>query len=233
MFERWARWWVNRYAWALEGRPYIDREDLYQSAMLGILRAQACYKSDKGSWAQFSSYYVRYEIRRLIGIKQGRIPPQAVPLDAPMGDDPDGDTRLDLLPDETALSADEAAEYDELVRAVREAVAQLTDNLERRVVQLHRLEGKSIPETAEALNITETDARRLDRTARFKHLANDKHIRALVHADDMTPYYNHVGVEQFNRTWTSATERAAMFRINHYRKGEANGKRTELNAVYE
>lgn len=208
MYERWARWWVRRYLWALDGRPYLDAEDIYQAAMLGILRALEGYSADKGSWANYSSFFIRQEIRGLLGIKQGRLPPLLQSLDAPAGDDPEGETRLDLLPDETAPSPEDVAELSALQKGVREAVERLPDPTQRRVIELHKLGGKSITETAKALGISSTDAHREYCRAR-KNLAADKRFHAL---REEQPYFLHWGLSRFFETGSSAVEMAVLWR---------------------
>lgn len=215
--DPWAAYWARRYSWALKGRPYLSYEDLLQSAALGAFIAKDSYKEDCGSWAQYSSYFIRNELRHLIGIKQGRLPALTLSLDAPLtalGED-DDTTLLDTVADDSLPDMDDVVLDNEARQTVRDAVERLKDALQRQVIQMHRFEGKSITETAQALEITQNDVRRLDRQARFQHLARDRHVLALIHLEDHTPYYRGTGFKAFNTTWTSATENAAIWRIEH------------------
>lgn len=210
--QRWARWWGRRYSWALEGRPWLDFEDLVQAAMLGILRAREGFTEDKGSWANWSAYFIRNEIRDLIGIKNARLPPLVLSLDAPIAEDSD-ETRLDLLPDETAPNAEDVAEFNDLQRCVREAVARLKNEQQRQVVRRTRLGGESGRDVAAALGVTQARVNQLWNSAR-QHLARDRRLRALADIEDRTPYYKRVGARTFNSTWTSATEAAVLWRLD-------------------
>ena len=215
--DPWAAYWARRYSWALKRLPALDLEDLQQSAALGAWIAKQTYKEECGSWATYSSYFIQNEIRALIGIKQQRLPALTLSLDAPLapdGDENDG-TILDTIPDTSVPDTEEVILQDEVRDTVRDAVERLQDALQRQVIQIHRFDGKSISETAQALEITETDVRRLDRQARFQHIARDPKIRALISLEDRTPYYSHVGVNTFNNTLTSVTEKAALWRIEH------------------
>ena len=213
--DPWAAYWARRYSWALKGRPFLDLEDLQQSAALGAWIAKQTYKEECGSWKTYSSYFIQNEIRALIGIKQQRLPALTLSLDAPLapdGDENDG-TILDTIPDTSVPDTEEVILQDEVRDTVRDAVERLQDALQRQVIQIHRFDGKSISETAQALEITETDVRRLDRQARFQHLARDRRIYALITMEDLTPYYRRTGVNTFFTTRTSTTEGAALWRI--------------------
>ena len=224
--ERWAKWWANRYSWASESRGDIDREDLIQSAMVGILEALKSY-DEGGSWAQWSSYFIRKEIRKLIGIKHGRLPPSALSLNDPVGEDGDS-TMIDLLPDEDAPDALDVAEFNDLQRQVRAAVARLKDDQQREVVERTRLNGEPQRAVARDLGVSVAYVHSIWTAAR-KNLARDRHLRTLA---DSTPYYVHVGVNRFNSTWTSATELAALWRIDH-EGGEPSGKREKPASFHQ
>lgn len=213
--DKWAAYWARRYSWALKGRPYLDYEDLLQSATLGILIAKNSYKEDCGSWAQYSSYFIRNELRHLIGIKQGKIPALTLSLDAPLTalEDDDDMTLLDTVADDSLPDMDDVVLDNEVQQTMRDAVERLKNALQRQVIQIHRFDEKSITATAQALEITQNDVRRLDRQARFQHLARDQHVLALIRLEDNTPYLRGTGFNAFDTTRTSATENAAIWRI--------------------
>ena len=206
---RWATWWANRYSWAVKDRGDIDKEDIYQSAMLGIAEALKCY-DESGNWAQWSSFFIRKEIRKTIGIKNGRIPPTAVSLNAPIGDDGEN-TLLELLADETAPDAQEIAEYNDLQRIVREAVASLQDDQQREVIERTRLNDE--PRRIVAADIGVPVAR-IDSlwNAGRKILSRDKRMRALYDIELRTTYIGRTTAKTFQTTHTSDVERAVMWR---------------------
>lgn len=208
--QRWARWWVRRYHWATETRGDIDDDDLFQAAMIGILRALDGYK-DGGNWPQWSSYFIRREIRDTVGIKHNRLPRVPLSLDVPAGDDTDA-TLIDLLPDETAPDAAEVAELNDLQRRVREAVARLKDDREREIVQRWRLNGETATAISDDLGISQQRVHQLWASAR-RQLAGDKALHALVNIEDHTPYYARVTIKSFTRTHNSAVEVAVLRRL--------------------
>jgi len=214
--DPWAAYWARKYSWALKGRPFLSYEDLTQSAMLGIWIAKQTFKEECGSWAQYSGYFIKNELRALIGIKQEQIPALTLSLDAPLtalDEDGEDGTLLDIIKDDSVPDVEDTVVHNEMQQTVREAIESLPDATERQVIELHRFEGKSITETAQALEITENDVRRLDRKARFQHLARDPRILALIRLEDLTPYYRRIGITAFNTTNTSITEQAAIWRI--------------------
>lgn len=194
-----------------------------QAAFLGILRARAGYCEARGSWAAYSSYFIRDEIRLLIGIKNSRLPPLMLSLDAPIAEDSE-ETRLDLLPDETATNAEESAEFSDMRRCVREAVAQLKDARQRQVAEEIYLRGRAGKDVAAALGVSQARVNGIWNAAR-QHLARNRRLRAL---EDLTPYYRHVGVSEFERTWTSTTEAAVLWRLESEVKLNADADANEI-----
>lgn len=213
--ERWARYWARRYAWALEGRPWLDMDDLASAAMLGILAAQATYEPDRGSWATYSAYFIRKEVRALLGIRDGSMPPCTLSLDDPITNE-DGEsagTHLDQLPDNTLPDADAGPILDDLKRDVRAAVDDLPER-QRTVVQRWQLEGGTQAQAAAVLGITPQRAQQLWIRAR-RTLARDKRLRQYADIEERTPYFVKVGPERFASTHTSAVEHAVLWRLRH------------------
>jgi len=60
---------AHAYALSMCGpyRRLIDRDDILSAADLGLLRGAKCFKPDMASFATWSFYWVRREVRRLIG----------------------------------------------------------------------------------------------------------------------------------------------------------------------
>lgn len=220
-FDRWARYWARRYAWAARSYPHIDEEDLLQAARLGVLRAIDGYDPEKGAWATFSAYFIRTEIlRECIGVKRDRLPPFLDSLNVPVYDEGE-ETRLDLLPDEDAPDPQERAEFETLRRGVQEAVGRLRNEQERTVVQMCYLDGKGQMEAAQALQVARSRVGQIFNRAR-RNLARDKRLRALW-LEENTPFWARVGIQSFNTTWTSATEKAALWRLERSGKHDKQG----------
>lgn len=207
--ERLANYWAGRYSWVLEKRNDIDREDLQQAAFLGILEAKKAYKEEKGGLTTLAGFYARNEIRALLGIKNGKLPPALESLDEPLNDETD-DTRLDLIADESLPEADAALLEEERRQTVRDAVSKLAEE-QRAVVSLRFFEGKTYPQTAAEMNITPTRAVTIWAAAR-RTLCRNRYLKALAEVNRSTPYLLGVGVTRFNSTFTSAVEELVMLR---------------------
>lgn len=207
--ERLASYWAGRYSWILERRNDLDREDLQQAAFLGILEARKAYKEERGGEVTLAGFYARKEIRALLGIRNGKLPPAMESLDEPLNDETD-DTRLDLLADETLPEADAALLEEEKRQTVRDAVERLKPD-QRAVVKLRFFQGKTYKEAAAELNITPERYSSIWGNAR-QHLRRDRFLRAVAEVNRRTPYLYGVGVTRFNSTFTSAVEELVLLR---------------------
>ena len=213
---RWAKWWANRYRWAIEKRGDISFEDLTQAAVLGILRAMECYDG-VGSWAQYSSYFIRKEIRTLCGVRWGKsLPPFVQSLNVKVGDDEDTEL-IELLPDETAPDPEEVAEYNDLKTGVREAVARLKNDQEREVVERNRLNGEPLRVIAADFGVSFQYVRTIW-TKACKHLSQDRKLRKLAEFEGLISYISRSSVKSFNSTNTSDVERIVMLREQMFEK---------------
>lgn len=209
MDEKLAYFWAGRYKWVLDLRKDVDLEDLQQSAMIGILEAKKTYNEEKGSWANYSGYFARNEIRNLLGIKKGTIPTPTISLDEPI--DEEGKlTRLDMLADEAAPDAVDLLCREDVRLTVAEAVDRL-EEYQRGAVQNYYLKGKTYKATAEALGVTAERIRQLLTTAK-RNLRRDRKLRAIADVDRHTNFYYSVGVKAFNSSRTSAVERIVLWR---------------------
>ena len=207
--ERLASYWAGRYSWILERRNDLDREDLQQAAFLGILEARKAYKEERGGETTLAGFYARKEIRALLGIKNGKLPPAMESLDEPLDDETDT-TRLDLLADETLPEADAGLLEEEKRQTVRDAVDRLKPD-QRAVVKLRYFQGMTYKQAASEMDITPERAASIWDNAR-QHLRRDRFLKALAEVNRSTPYLLGVGVTRFNSTFTSAVEELVLLR---------------------
>lgn len=204
--NKWIVYWANRYSWALKHRPDIDIEDLLQAAWMGAYIAQARYNPDKGKFSTFSAFYIQKELRDLIGVKNGELPPATESLDEVLQD---GKTSiLDMLEDESIPDNDEALHEKEQRQGIRAAILRLPDQL-REIMTLFYLQGMGAREIGQKLGYTELKVIHLAARGR-RVLKRDKLIQELGRIE--FPNYLHVGVGQFNSTNTSAVEKAFFIR---------------------
>lgn len=202
---RWAQYWANKYSWAVEGRGDIDREDLMQAALMGEYIAKSKYDPEKGTFAYFSAYYIRKEIRDLLGIRNGKIPPALESLDEPFTEDAE-ETRLDMLQDESLPDIEEALYQQQRRDGVRAAVERLKDQRQREAIRMCYLEGKGAQEISKALGVGPSEVYRLFARGRAE-MRRDRLLRELAALD--IPFII-ISARTFNSTHTSAVEYAVL-----------------------
>ena len=193
--QRLAKLIANRYI------PYLqpsDIDDLHQLAALGVWDACQTFDPLRGRFSIWMTYYIRQRILR--ELFKPRV--QTISLDAPLSEDEDG-TLLDVTPDTAAVDPQEAAIRSELAQRVREAVARLPPS-ERDIVALCDFQGMTFGEAAQASAMTEQRIKQ-HRVNAFRRLRSDPRMRMLRPDSSL-----HVGVAQFQITWTSSTELLAM-----------------------
>lgn len=196
----------------------VDMDDLTQAGFIGLIEAEQTYDPTKGkSWAGWAAYYIRREMREATGINstRERAHLRAVSLDEPISDDDDV-TRLDNLADESLPAADDGIIMDERRAAVRAAMSRLEPS-RREVVQRYDLRGQSLAGAGECMGMTPIQAGTL-RMKALRDMRRDWRLKQALDQD--TNFYRHKGVSAFNTDWTSVTEAAALWRIEHGARGQ-------------
>lgn len=188
-----------------------DVEDLEQAARIGIMKAHSTYDPGAGmAWSTWASFAMRAEIRRALGLRAGAELPRVLSLDVPAyADDPEGETMVDTLPDDSIEPFDVAPYREHVQERVRAAMAELPENAAK-ALELTQLDGLSRKQAAAALGVEMDELARL--IAKGKRvLFNNKELRALA-LEEMTPYYKHKGVSAFLSSGSSAVEDIVMQR---------------------
>ena len=202
-----AHYWAHRYRRTVDVRNDIDLEDLQQAAFLGIMQARKRQEDTTEGFITYAGFYARNEIRSLLGIRNGKLPPAMESLDEPVDDDSDA-TRLDLLADETLPEPDADLLEEEKRQTVRDAVARLKDE-QKNVVDLRFFQDKTVPQVADIMQINRDRVRTIWDSAK-RSLYKDPSLWHL--ASRSTQYMRHVGKTQFNTTMTSAVEYLVILR---------------------
>lgn len=137
-------------------------------------------------------------------------------IDEPLTDDPEGGTAADLIQDKTADT--EAAGMDhvfiqERKRAIWEAVGTLP-NREGEAIRLYYHDGMTYNQAAAAIGGTPQLIRNRV-AAGLRKLRTEKRFKVLRDFADLSPVYGRAitgtGSGTFNRTFTSATEKTALW----------------------
>ena len=161
---------AGKYSLVLNQTGAIDFDDLYQVGCIALLSAQKTYKpEEEKSFLGWSALYIKNAMRRELGFKNdGTLPAPTLSLDEPMkAEEPEGETRLDLMPDPNGQSPEEKAVEDsareETRQEVNAAVDRLKDDRQRQIIPLkvaRFCSDLSIKEAAEAINVLEATLRR-------------------------------------------------------------------------
>ena len=211
--EKWARWWAGRYRWALSMGGAFDGDDLAQAARIGIITARekwphytAAHTDAPVTWATFSAFYIRNELRQLVGIRAGTLPPVMRSLDEPIapGDGDDERTMADTIAD-SAPPMDERITDDETRVALVAAVNRIQDETARAAVWLIYVEG--LHPAAAAATMGTTRALLHKHKARgLQLLRRDMKLKAYLNLDFDTIWAPVVGVMRFKQTHRSSVE---------------------------
>ena len=224
---------ARRYATACARDRAVSVEDLAQAGFFGLVKASRSYVPEKGgSWASWAAQYIAREIHIALGLRDGKpikAHTGALSLDAPLRpDDPDSETGIDELEDTSLPAADEALELQAIQEYVRNAVQRLQNDQQRIVIQMCALEGKTYEAAASVLGVSTERVRQI-RGYALRKLRADRELlkNAAADIEMRTPYYCHVGVERFRSTNTSATEHAALWRLERQHRYEAERDRLD------
>lgn len=215
MGESWTRYWANKYSWALKRRNDLDFEDLLQSAYMGEYIAKMKYTPDKGEFSKFSAFYIRNELRDLLGIRNGSLPPVMISLDEAIpGADGESVARLDLLEDESIPDKDETLHRQEQREGVIDAIKRLKNPQQREIMYRFYIDGQGAKAIAAAHGLTQRRVLHIVADGRNK-MRRDRLLRRI--AGIKIPHV-YVSVRQFQLTHTSATE-LAFFMMEEEREG--------------
>lgn len=199
---------ANRYRSACERDNAVDIDDLLQAGFIGLVCADKTYDATAGkSWAGWAAWYISNAMKSALGM-QGAVKAHtwATSLDAPIGDEI---TLADTLADDNLPDDDLLRQ--EVVQTVREAVGGLKNDLQRQVIWLKYIDGKTATEVMEALHINIHRVRNA-REYGMRNLRMNRKLRALADLDSRTRFIAYKGVEAFNRDWTSTVEAAVLWR---------------------
>lgn len=201
---------ANRYKPFLAQEGYCGFDDLVQAGRIGLLTAQKRYVPSDMKFQNFAWNFINAEIKKAIGYTDclTKAPVLPVYADQPLTAETE-DTILDFIPDESNETSDEIIDRMDRAEAVHEAVDKLCDS-QKEIIDLHFFQNKEIPEIAQITGMDNRKVSTTQHTAILK-LQNDKKLMHRI-MNGRDPYSVHVGVGQYNTTWTSATELGVIIR---------------------
>lgn len=229
-YEPYIKKLANRYNQVLKKTGAVGFDDLIQVGRIATLDAQKKYNPDNGSFMNCLYYYARGAMRRALGFNDqtGAPPVSLVYLDEPLSDETET-TRGDMIADPDALPMDEPIIEDETRREiseqVRAAVERMKSDKQREIITRVWFTGQKRETAAIEMGMKPAALRNLDKTAR-NTLRRDWRLKRFI-MQEVPLFY--VGVERYNTTWTSATEYAVLWRLQHLPQDEP--QQEEENAL--
>lgn len=212
-YEPYLQKLANRYIPALSLTGAVDMDDLVQVGRIAAVEAQQKYRPEDGSFMNCLFYYVRKAMRCALGFNNqtGESPAALVYLDQPLSTETET-TLGEILTDPGAVPLDEPIEEEETRREtseqIRAALDRMKSDKQREVITRVYINGQDRAAAAADMNIRTTALYALDRTGR-QTLRRDYRLRKYA---ETVPFV-HVGLSQYNTTWTSVVELLALRRL--------------------
>lgn len=211
--ELWMQ--VKRLAYCMARRytttAVVGLDDLLQCAYIGMHAAALAYREGEGSFSTVLHWYVAKECRDALGLRGRPRIEAAASLDAPLGDDADGDTRLDLLADESLPDVTADTELEDLKADVHDAVDALPDDL-RETICMRYFDGLPLEKIGKRMGLSPMQVR----TREGRALQRLRHNRVLmVHYKPPEREFRLVsgyasGLAAFRNTGASCVEAEAL-----------------------
>lgn len=194
-------------------------EDLLAFAWLGVEKAIESYSTNRGmKFTTFLTFHVKSAISR--GIRHDAPEDDLKSLSDPIHG-ADDLTLADTIADEKATEEIELAEECDYYNVLHSEVAKLPPEQRDAIVQKF-MNGESLRSIAERAGVSSECIRQRQQ----KGLRRLKTSRQLKECYYDAVAYRHIGVQRFNRTWTSSTELAALEHMREVCEGmrARNGK---------
>lgn len=220
---RWVEIRAERYAlWLQEYGRRIDpvdfKDDLIQSAYFAVVEAVGRFDPETGyKFLTYLEYPMRTAFRKTSGIRSSRRDAldMALYLDAPCGDDGEGDTFEDITADPCAITSLETAEESIWRNQLHDTLESALDALpidQSRVLRMRYYEERTCASIAEDLGYTAAGV--LDKEQRaLKKLYDARFFNGLnEYVEKNTNYYQKVGLTQFKHTGLSTVETIVLRR---------------------
>ena len=172
---------------------------------MGLIQTVQTYDESKGAFSTWAGIYIKMEIQKVLGLsrRDQRSDHEAASLDEILP----GAEDIMLLDTLEALDNIEGEyDYNELIQGVRGIVDTLT-GLERELVELHDLQGIGLSAVGRVCGLTPSATNHIHSKA-IQNLCRNPRLRVLAKAHDLdqvTSWYQHVGIERYESTWMSST----------------------------
>jgi len=213
--ERLVAWYVGKTIPNVPISAGVTFEDLYNSGYLALAYAVRHYDQN-GSFIALFMLCLKTAFVEASGTRSKGLDPlrrlETQSLDAPLPGFEDitlGDTISDFA---NAYESVEKRIFNEQLHNELERALSALPAIKAEALRYRYFKGSTLKETGEALSVTVKHARLIEGQA-LRDIRKSHAIAPLRQfLESGTPYYLHVGVQQFNRTNTSATEQIVLIR---------------------
>lgn len=197
----------------------VEFDDLYQSGYLALVAAVKTYSGGEGAFSTWLMYYLQTAFAETSGYRTERQKSDplrhCLSLDAPLGDDADGDTVADLQSDPGSTAPFESVEQQMYLASLREALdkelSELPPQLEA-VIRQRYFNTATFEEIGTAIGVCTSRVQQLEEKALFA-LGEPPHRDNLeTFVESRTPYFLHVGPSEFQRSRESSVEKIFFLR---------------------
>ena len=219
--EKLILWRANRLLSMLSAAGLchgVESGDLVNSGYFAVLAAVKTYEPGQRKFSSWLLQYLQTAFAEATGYrteKQRSDPLRyALSMDMPLEDE-DGDTLGDLQADPAAKipfeNVDAEIFHGQLRNALEEVISELP-NIQAEIIRRHYWEQQTLEEIGEEVGKSTERIRQLEEQAirTMRTPQNYNQLESFV--DRRTPYYLHVGPQEFQRTHTSSTEKIVMLR---------------------
>lgn len=208
-------------------RSGVTTDDLVQDGFFAMLYAIKAYDESKGyKFITYMSYPLQTRFISLIGYRTSKSQKEPLnrsdSLDMPIGETEEDGTLNDIIEDKTAIEPFTCIEDNEYLERLKADISTVLDRLseQERDVIIKRFYGNmTYKEILECTDINTLSYARDVLSKALRKMRNPATGRELrKYRDDVITYsYRHTGVSHFNATWTSSTEKAALYLDERYR----------------
>ena len=215
---------VRRFVWQQARQRYVltdgyggvDVEDLAQSGFIAMMKAVEYFAPESEyTFLTYLTLTLKTAFAEAGGYRTDKRDPlgRCASLDAPIGDDPDGDTLLDFQEDpaDPIAEAERQIWLEQLRTALDHAMQELTKE-ERDILHRRYWKEQTFREVAADCGAELSCIQKQERDA-LQKLRYRKYRNGLAQfVEEYTPYYTRVGLDAFNATHTSAVEKIVLTR---------------------
>lgn len=212
-FLTYAEWYIRRAVNQRHCMPVSIPEHIRQKAgKIKRIRDELTQQLDRRPTAAEISRHAGIDAERVTYLLNVIKPVQSMSEPVQGADDL---TVGDCIEDERICFEEDIAAADER-HYIREVISELPER-ERKAIEMNYFQGMTRTAIAAAEGVSiEMVRHRINKGLR--RLRCPQYSRRLLDIDEQTPFYNHVGVNRFNNTWISSTEKAVLIRERLRRK---------------